>query len=228
MTHLLKEFETYDSLEEAITADILGLRYSRGKTGDARPRLLCVYGSLDVCTFLREILCNAGFNALTTTTVEDAPILLKATKAKLVAPAQPTSFSRRTYGKADGLPTRECSIGSQPAACRTDRPVVVSHDQGPGVGESRGTQPISGAVVMIESVLVDDHEQRTNHLNSAWSQSVVMPAGAEQLEIHYTGLHFSAPDGPFQAVEGHENRAKASDSGSQAIPNCRRAITVSM
>jgi anti-anti-sigma factor len=84
LTNLLKQFEVYDSLEEAITAAYLGSRYSRGKTGDARPRLLCVYPSLDVCTFMREILCNAGFNALTTTSVEDAPILLKATKAKLV------------------------------------------------------------------------------------------------------------------------------------------------
>ena len=84
MTHLLPQFETYDSVEEAITAAYLGSRYSRGKTGDARPRLLCVYASTDVCTFLREVLCSAGYNALTTTAVEDAPILLKATKAKLV------------------------------------------------------------------------------------------------------------------------------------------------
>jgi DNA-binding NtrC family response regulator len=54
------------------------------KSGDARLRILCVYPSLDVCTFLREILCTAGFNALTTTAVEDAPILLKATKARVV------------------------------------------------------------------------------------------------------------------------------------------------
>ena len=84
MTHLLPQFETYDAIEEAITAAYLGSRYSRGKAGDARPRLLCVYASTDVCTFLREILCGAGFNALTTTAIEDAQILLKATKAKLV------------------------------------------------------------------------------------------------------------------------------------------------
>lgn len=84
LTHLLSQFEIYDCMEEAITAAYLGSRYSRGKTGDARPRMICVYPSLDVCTFLREILCTAGFNALTTTTIEDAPILLKATKAKLV------------------------------------------------------------------------------------------------------------------------------------------------
>lgn len=84
LTHLSSQFEIYDSIEEAITAAYLGSRYSRGKSGDSRPRLLCVYASLDVCTFLREVLCAAGFNALTTAAVEDAPILLKATKAKLV------------------------------------------------------------------------------------------------------------------------------------------------
>jgi hypothetical protein len=32
---------------------------------------------------LREVLCAAGYNAMTTTTINDAEILLKATKAKL-------------------------------------------------------------------------------------------------------------------------------------------------
>src|ERR1700719_4443168 len=84
LTNLLSQFEIYDSVEEAITAAYLGSRYSRGKTGDARPRLLCVYASTDVCTFLREVLCGAGYNAMTTTTANDAQILLRATKAKVV------------------------------------------------------------------------------------------------------------------------------------------------
>jgi anti-sigma B factor antagonist len=84
LTNLLSQFEAYDSVEEAITAAYLGSRYSRGKAGDARPRLLCVFESTDVCTFLREVLCSAGYNALTTLSVNDARILLKATKAKLV------------------------------------------------------------------------------------------------------------------------------------------------
>jgi anti-anti-sigma factor len=100
MTHLLPQFETYDLTEEAITAAYLGSRYSRGKTGDARARMLCVYASTDVCAFLREILCNAGFNALTTTAVEDAQILLKATKAKLVVLSGKIQFLR-------GRPIRE-------------------------------------------------------------------------------------------------------------------------
>src|SRR5277367_2360531 len=84
MTSLLSQFETYESVEEAITAAYLGSRYSRGKTGDARPRMLCVFESIDVCTFLREVLCSAGYNAMTTLSINDARILLKATKAKLV------------------------------------------------------------------------------------------------------------------------------------------------
>ncbi len=84
LTNLLAQFETYDSVEEAITAAYLGSKYSRGKAGDARPRLLCVFESTDVCTFLREVLCSAGYNAMTTLSVNDARILLKATKAKLV------------------------------------------------------------------------------------------------------------------------------------------------
>jgi anti-sigma B factor antagonist len=84
LTNLLSQFETYESVEEAITAAYLGSRYSRCKAGDARPRLLCVFESTDVCTFLREVLCSAGYNALTTLSVNDARILLKATKAKLV------------------------------------------------------------------------------------------------------------------------------------------------
>jgi anti-sigma B factor antagonist len=83
MTNLLSQFETYESVEEAITAAYLGSRYSRGK-GDARPRMLCVCESTDVGTFLRELLCSAGYNAITTATLDDARILLKATKAKLV------------------------------------------------------------------------------------------------------------------------------------------------
>src|SRR5271169_5746822 len=45
MTHLLPQFEVYELVEEAITAAYLGSRYSRGKEGDARPRILCVFES---------------------------------------------------------------------------------------------------------------------------------------------------------------------------------------
>lgn len=108
MTSLLSQFETYDSVEEAITAAYLGSRYSRGKVGDARPRMLCVYESTDVCAFLREVLCSAGYNALTTATVDDARVLLKATKAKLVV------ISPRLQS-VHGKPTRQAFEEIDPA-----------------------------------------------------------------------------------------------------------------
>jgi anti-sigma B factor antagonist len=108
MTHLLAQFEVYDSVEEAITSAYLGSRYSRAKTGDARPRVLCVYESSDVCTFLREVLCSAGYNALTTATIDDAKILLRATKAKLVLIS---SRMQSLYGK----PTRQALEEIDPA-----------------------------------------------------------------------------------------------------------------
>jgi anti-anti-sigma factor len=82
MTSLLAMFETYDSEAEAIIAAYLGSRYSKEK-GNTQFRVLCVYDSLNVRTFLREVLCRAGYSALTTGNVLDAKILLKATKAKL-------------------------------------------------------------------------------------------------------------------------------------------------
>jgi anti-sigma B factor antagonist len=97
MTNLLSQFETYDSVEEAITAAYLGSRYSRGRTGDARPRMLCVYESTDVGTFLREVLCNAGYNAMITASIDDARILLKATKARLVVIS---ARMQSVYGKS--------------------------------------------------------------------------------------------------------------------------------
>lgn len=108
MTNLLAQFEIYDSVEEALTAAYLGSKYSRCKTGDPRPRMLCVYESTDVGTFLREVLCSAGYNAMTTATVDDARILLKATKAKLVViPARMQTVR--------GKPTRQALEEIDPA-----------------------------------------------------------------------------------------------------------------
>jgi len=108
MTHLLSQFEVYDSVEEAITAAYLGSRYSPGRAGDARPRILCIYESSDVCTFLREVLCSAGYNALTTSNIDDAKILLRATKAKL---ALVSARMQSVYGR----PTRQALQEIEPA-----------------------------------------------------------------------------------------------------------------
>jgi len=84
MTKLMALFETYDTVEEAITAAYLGSRYSPGRAGDTRPRVVCLFESSDVREFLREVLLSAGYNALATANIDDAKILLRATKAKTV------------------------------------------------------------------------------------------------------------------------------------------------
>jgi len=120
------------------------------------------------------------------------------------------AISCRTYGKTDGLPTRECSAGSQPAALlahggRLFFPTtegVVSVNPSELKPNSRPPQ------IFIESVRIDGIEQKTNRLDSAWQQSIVISPGAEQLEIDYTALNFSAPDAVrFKCrLEGHEAR----------------------
>jgi signal transduction histidine kinase len=101
----------------------------------------------------------------------------------------------RTFGHADGLPTWECSIGSQPAACRTTDGILwLPTTKGVvSVDPARYKPDDQPPLVMIESVRVDNQELRTNQLSSTWSQNIVVPPGSEQLEIYYTGLHYSAP-----------------------------------
>jgi two-component sensor histidine kinase len=106
------------------------------------------------------------------------------------------SIACRTYGKTDGLPTRECSGGSQPAALRAaDGRLFFPTTEGvvsvnPAELKTNSHPP----QVFIESVLVDGVEQKTNLLDSAWPQSIVVPPGYEQLDIDYTALNFSAPE----------------------------------
>jgi len=83
LTNLLPLFKVYATEAEAITAAYLGPRYA-GESDEAQPRVLCVFDSAEVRTFMGEVLCRSGFRALTSGNVHDAKILLKATKAKLV------------------------------------------------------------------------------------------------------------------------------------------------
>jgi len=106
------------------------------------------------------------------------------------------AISCRTYGKADGLPTRECSAGSQPATCRTaDGRLWFPTSKGlASVNPADLKTNLQPPRVLIESVLVDGNEQKTNRLDSAWTPSVTIPPGGEELEIHYTALNYSAPE----------------------------------
>ena len=106
------------------------------------------------------------------------------------------SFTCRTFTESDGLPTRECTGGSQPAAIRArDGTLWFPTTKGVVSVNPVEIKPnLQPPVVLVESVKIDGREQKTNALSSAWSQTVVIPPGREQLEIDYTALNFSAPD----------------------------------
>ena len=129
---------------------------------------------------------------------------------------EPAPIFCHIYGRADGLPNRECSSGSQPLAFRSsDGKLWLPTINGLVWTEPSNLKPNSRPPqVLIESAQVDRQEQNTNRLNSAWSSSVTIPPGNGQLDIYYTALNFSSP----QAVrfryrlEGHEGWTEAVDS----------------
>ncbi len=120
---------------------------------------------------------------------------------------QTNSFFCRVYGWDDGLPTRECSSGSQPSAIRSaDGKLWFPTVEGlVWIDPSKLNPNHRPPEVLIESARVNA-EQNTNSLNSAWNSSITIPPGNNQLDINYTALNFSSP----QAVrfryrlEGHD------------------------
>ena len=114
----------------------------------------------------------------------------------------------RAYGKADGLPRTECTLGSQPAACRTrDGRLWFPTIQGlvsvdPGQLDLNTNPP----PVVIESVFVDGQSQNPNSLPAGWPEAVIVEPDKERLEVHYTSLNLAAPErARFKyRLEGHE------------------------
>ncbi|MGH7976876.1 MAG: ligand-binding sensor domain-containing protein, partial [Limisphaerales bacterium] len=123
-------------------------------------------------------------------------------------------ISCRTYVEADGLPTRECSSGSQPATCRAaNGTLFFPTTKGlASVNPAELKPDLQPPTVMIESVLVDG-VKKANRLDSPQPQSIVIPPGHNQLEIDYTALNFSAPDEVHfkYRLEGRETAWTAGD-----------------
>jgi len=136
--------------------------------------------------------------------------LLRAPKSALndLAADRATAVPIQTFGKPEGLPTRACTQGAQPAACRDQQgqlwfPTVkglVTVD--PALITLNTNEP----PVIIESVAVDGQPQGTNSLRSLPLESVTLPPGKETLDIDFTSLNLSAPDkGLFRyKLEEHE------------------------
>lgn len=96
----------------------------------------------------------------------------------------------RIYVEADGLPTRECTEGSQPAAC-------VTADGNLWFPTTRGLVYVNRSAVktnaveppvVIESVTVEGIEQNRNRFGGSPSE-IIVPPGKRALEIRYTSLN---------------------------------------
>jgi ligand-binding sensor domain-containing protein/signal transduction histidine kinase len=102
----------------------------------------------------------------------------------------------RGYDKRDGLPSDECTFGSQPAACRTHEGTLWFPTHA-GVVSVNPADLHSNTIpppVVIEQVLVEERDQANSGPDAAPLAALTLPAGTEQLEIHYTSLNLGAAD----------------------------------
>ena len=116
-------------------------------------------------------------------------------------------LSCRAYDKRDGLPASECTLGAQPAACRSPDgrlwfPTVAGVVTVNPKEIHFNTNP---PPVVIESALVVG-QGNTNGPHAPPPARIVVPPGQEQLEIQYTSLNLGAADrARFRyQLEGHE------------------------
>ncbi len=114
----------------------------------------------------------------------------------------------RTYSKTDGLPTRQCTIGSQPGGCRgSDGRVWFA--TGKGIASAMPVQLTPNPrppPVVIQSVLIDGQPPIIPGVRPRFPSPVVMPARSERLEIQFASLNLGAPDRSLfrYRLESHE------------------------
>jgi ligand-binding sensor domain-containing protein/signal transduction histidine kinase len=102
----------------------------------------------------------------------------------------------RVFGRPDGLPTRECTSGSQPGAWhrpggRLWFPTIKGLATADPARLRLNPRP---PPVAVEAVLIEGQPQSTNLLRLGRWEEVVLPAGKQRLEIQFTSLNLGAPD----------------------------------
>lgn len=127
----------------------------------------------------------------------------------------------RTYDEVDGLPTSECTAGSQPAAVRTRAGKLwfPTHAGLVGIDPAKLLRNTNPPPVKIESVRLDGREQLTNSLRPSLPAELVVPPNAERLEIQFTSLNLAAPERALfrYQLEGHESGLSPASSRREAI-----------
>ena len=130
------------------------------------------------------------------------------TSMEPVAAGGRTSLNIRFFGRPDGLPTRECTIGSQPGACRgRDGRLWFPTTKGlVSVDPARILLNTNPPPVSIESVIVDGQEQGLAAIRANLSSTLTLSPDREHLEIGFTSLNLTSPErARFKyRLEGHE------------------------
>ncbi len=101
------------------------------------------------------------------------------------------------FDRRDGLPSSECSSGSQPAAGRS-RDGKLWFPTTAGLAWVDPTQFGSNTnppPVVIDSILIEGQERITNGLRARVPDSIVLPPGKERLEIQFASISLGAPGG---------------------------------
>ena len=124
--------------------------------------------------------------------------LMRVTKKALhdVAHGLTNTLACRVYGKADGMPTEECTQGSQPAASKTsDGKLWFPSIRGLVSVDPAQLKPNAyPPPVVIESVSVGDRLRVSNDLHARASSVLVVPPGQSRVEIGYTSLNLAAAE----------------------------------
>ena len=111
------------------------------------------------------------------------------------ADGQVRGFHVSSYAKADGLPSVECSGGFQPSACKShDGRLWFPTVKGLAVVDPRKiVRNRLPPPVMVESVLVDGKAAENADSPLRAAAEIRIQPGAQRVDIHYTGLSYSAP-----------------------------------
>lgn len=116
----------------------------------------------------------------------------------------------RVYDRADGLPTRDCTVGPG-LDLRPDPASLLWFPTIKGLAwadpERLQPNPFPPPVA-IETVMVEGVPQGKTGPRAPQPDVIVVPPGREQIEIHYTSLNLAAPErAQFRyRLAGHEKR----------------------
>jgi ligand-binding sensor domain-containing protein/signal transduction histidine kinase len=139
---------------------------------------------------------NAGLMRVSTTALND------------MADGRTNSLACRVYGKSDGLPTRECTMGAQPGVSATaEGELWFPTIKGLAAVNPATLQTNSHAPpVTIESVAIDGFLQKPKSLRG-FTSPLRVPPHKEAVEIQFSSLSLSAPErARFKCwLEGHES-----------------------